>query len=411
MALFQYRGLDKSGRSVSGTMAAEDAINLEEKLRASGYWLLEAKAKSGNGTARNQAAGATSAISWGTGVKRRDLIEFCTMMSFQCRAGVPLVQGLKGVASDCANLRFRQIILGLAHHLESGLLLNEAMAQYPHIFPRQMTSVLRAGELGADMPGAFASVRNYLEWLEQMLRDVRQASIYPLIVLGVVCSFVLLLFSYVIPKFVTLLESAKVTLPLLTQIVFGASDFAKATWWIWPLSALASFLSLRAACRYSDRFRLWFDGLKLRVPVFGPMQMMLAISRFSHNLALLYKSGIAIVNALKLCEDLVGNAVVEKAVHEMQAAIEAGDSISEAMGRHKIFPSLLVRMVAIGETSGNLDLGLQNVSDYYHEIVPRRIKAIFALVEPAMIVFLVMLVGTIAIAIFLPILSLMSAIK
>src|SRR5207249_8751661 len=94
-------------------------------------------------------------LAWGTGVKRRDLIEFCTMMSFQCRAGVPLVQALKGVATDCVNLRFKQIILGLAQHLEAGLLLNEAMAQYPQIFPRQMTSVLRAGELGADMPGAF----------------------------------------------------------------------------------------------------------------------------------------------------------------------------------------------------------------------------------------------------------------
>ena len=411
MAVFQYRGLDKSGRSVSGTMAAEDTINLEEKLRASGYWLLDAQPKEGSRTSTKSGVARSRAMDWGTGVKRRDLIEFCTMMSFQCRAGVPLVQGLKGVAEDCTNLRFRAVIKGLAHHLESGLLLNEAMAQYPQIFPRQMTSVLRAGELGADMPGAFASVRDYLEWLEEMMRDVRQASIYPVIVFVVVCAFVLLLFSFVIPKFVTLLGAANVPLPMLTQIVFGASDFAKATWWLWPSLGIVGFVSVRTACRYSKRFRLWFDQLKLNLPVFGPMQLMLAISRFAHNLALLYKSGIPIVNALKLCEDLVGNAVVERSVRQMQAAIESGDSISDAMGRHKIFPSLLVRMVAIGETSGNLDVGLQNVSDYYHEVVPRRIKTIFALVEPAMIVFLVMLVGTIAVSIFLPILSLMSAIK
>src|SRR5438552_18943375 len=213
MAVFQYRGLDKSGRAIAGTMAAEDAINLEEKLRASGYWLLDAQAKEGTQTSR-KAGGGAGAIAWGTGVKRRDLIEFCTMMSFQCRAGVPLVQGLKGVAADCVNLRFRQIIKGLANHLEAGLLLNEAMAQYPQVFPRQMTSVLRAGELGADMPGAFSSVRDYLEWLEEMMRDVRQASIYPMIVFVVVCAFVLLLFSFVIPKFVTLLGAANVPLPL-----------------------------------------------------------------------------------------------------------------------------------------------------------------------------------------------------
>src|SRR6185503_18164194 len=112
MAVFQYRGLDKSGRAVAGTMAAEDATNLEEKLRASGYWLLDARAKQGTTTAKNDGVNP-GAIAWGTGVKRRDLIEFCTMMSFQCRAGVPLVQGLKGVAEDCVNLRFRVIILGL----------------------------------------------------------------------------------------------------------------------------------------------------------------------------------------------------------------------------------------------------------------------------------------------------------
>ncbi|HYV32871.1 MAG TPA: type II secretion system F family protein, partial [Candidatus Binatia bacterium] len=317
MALFQYRGLDKTGRAVAGTMAAEDATNLEEKLRASGYWLLDARAKEGTQSSRN-GDGKAGAIAWGTGVKRRDLIEFCTMMSFQCRAGVPLVQGLKGVAQDCTNLRFRAVLQGLTHHLEAGLLLNEAMAQYPQVFPRQMTSVLRAGELGADMPGAFTSVRNYLEWLEEMMRDVRQASIYPMIVLSVVCAFVLLLFSFVIPKFVTLLAAANVPLPLLTQIVFGASDFAKDTWWIWPLLGLVLYVSVRTACRLSSGFRFWYDQLKLGLPVFGELQLMLAISRFAHNLALLYKAGIPIVNALKLCEDLVGNAVVERSVHEMQ---------------------------------------------------------------------------------------------
>jgi type IV pilus assembly protein PilC len=406
MAVFQYRGLDNKGRAVIGTMAAEDAINLEEKLRASGYWLLKAEVKEHSASAKKGAFSGMAA-----GVKRRDLIEFCTMMSFQCRAGVPLVQALKVVGEDCPNLRFKRVIRDLHHHLEAGLLLNEAMKEYPDIFDRQMTSVLRAGELGADLPGAFVSIRNYLEWLEEMMRDVRQASVYPMIVLLVVCAFVLLLFSFVIPKFVTLLDAAKVTLPLLTQIVFGASDFAKSTWWIWILGAVTGLVSVRIASRFSKGFRLWLDRFKLKLPVFGELQQMLSISRFAHNLALLYRSGIPIVTALKLCEDLVGNAVVEKSVNEMQKAVESGDTISEAMGRHPIFPSLLVRMVAIGETSGNLDVGLQNVSDYYHDVVPRRIKTIFALVEPGLIVFLVMLVGTIAVSIFLPILSLMSAIN
>ena len=409
MTVFQYRGVDKTGRAIAGTMAAMDAINLEEKLRAGGYWLLDAQAKEQVATAK---VGAESVLgSWGTGVKRRDMIEFCTMMTFQTRAGVPLVQALKVIAEDCDNLRFKKIIQELYRHLEAGLLLNEAMSKYPQIFPRQLTSVLRAGELGADLPGAFNSIRMYLEWLEEMLRDVRQATIYPVIVLTVVCAFVLLLFSFVIPRFVTLLDVAHVALPLLTRIVFGASDFFKATWWMWPTAAILVFVSLKIGCRASPRFRLAVDHFKLKLPVFGELQQMLAVSRFAHNLAILYRSGIPIVTALKLCEDLVGNAVVEHCVNLMGKGVEAGETISESMGKHEIFPSLLVRMVAIGEASGNLDVGLQNVSDYYHDIVPRKIKTIFNLVEPGLIVFLVMLVGTIAVSIFLPILSLMTAIK
>ncbi|HEV8524362.1 MAG TPA: type II secretion system F family protein, partial [Terriglobales bacterium] len=291
MAVFHYRGVDNNGRSVAGVMAAEDAINLEEKLRAGGFWLLDAKQKSQPQSAKG--GGAAGWIAWGTGVKRRDLIEFCTMMSFQTRAGVPLVQALKMVGDDCDNLRFRRVIQGLYRHLEAGMLLNEALKEYPDVFPRQIASVVRAGELGADLPGAFVSVRNYLEWMDQMIRDVRQASIYPMIVLSVVCAFVLLLFSFVIPKFVTLLDAARVPLPLLTQIVFGASDFAKATWWVWPLIVILAFATVRIGCRVSSAFRMGLDRFKLKVPVFGELQMMLAVSRFAHNLALLYKSGIA----------------------------------------------------------------------------------------------------------------------
>src|SRR5207248_5088618 len=142
--------------------------------------------------------------------------------------------------------------------------------------------------------------------------DVRQASIYPMIVLSVVCAFVLLLFSFVIPKFVASLDVAHVALPLLTRIVFGASDFAKATWWIWPLAGFSVFAFVKIACRVSSGFRFGLDRLKLNLPIFGELQLMLAVSRFAQNLALLYKSGIPIVSALKLSEDLVGNAVVER---------------------------------------------------------------------------------------------------
>jgi type IV pilus assembly protein PilC len=333
------------------------------------------------------------------------------MLGFQTRAGVSLVTALKVAMEDCDNERFRAVLKGMYGHLESGLPFAEAMEKYPRVFPRQMISVVRAGEMSSKLPEAFFSVREYLEWVEQLIADTRQASIYPAVVVVVVAAFVLLLFSFVVPKFAALLTSARVPLPLITQVVFGISDFAKTTWWAWFLGFIGAFFGVKIARRVSPAFALWIDNIKLKLPVFGELNLMLAISRFAHNLGLLYRSGIPIVKSLKLCEGVVGNAVVENAITETYKSLEAGEIVSEGMGRHKVFPSLLMRMVIVGENTGTLDSALQNVSDFYNDRIRRRIKAALTLLEPMVIVFLVFLVGCIALAIFLPILALMGAIK
>jgi type II secretory pathway component PulF len=344
-------------------------------------------------------------------VSRRDLIEFCTLMSFQVRSGVSVVQALEVCAQDCENGTMRRVLGAVQRQVEAGLLLNEAMARYPRVFSRQMVSLVRTGEMSSKLPETFGDMRDYLDWLDRLMGDIRQASVYPAVVLVVILMFVLLLFTFVIPKFVDLLTVANVELPLVTQVVFGASDFAKATWWLWLGGLVLGPAGWKLGRRYSRRFALLVDGLKLKLPVFGELNHMLAISAFSHNLGLLYRSGVPILNVLELCRGLVGNRVVEEAVAEAHERIAAGSLVSEALRRYPVFPSLLLRMVRMGETSGNLDVALENVSTYYNEVIPRRLKRIFSIMEPALMIFLVALVGTIAMAVFLPILSLMGAIR
>jgi type IV pilus assembly protein PilC len=198
----------------------------------------------------------------------------------------------------------------------------------------------------------------------------------------------------------------------LTQIVFAAGDFAQATWWLWLPLLFLLVMGIPLGRRLSPRIALLLDHLKLRLPIFGQLNLMLALSRFAHNLSMLYRSGLAILEALKLCQHgLIGNAVVERAVAGVEADIKTGSTISEAMHRQPVFSALLVRMVAMGESSGSLDHALDNVCDYYTEIIPRRIKSVFSVLEPALMLFLIFLVGAVALAIYLPILSLMSAIK
>jgi type IV pilus assembly protein PilC len=247
--------------------------------------------------------------------------------------------------------------------------------------------------------------------MDRVLADVRQATMYPAIVATVVLGFVIFLFSVIIPKFAALLTSLKIQQPLLTRIVFGVGDFTQATWYLWlPLLLLAGF-TLAFGRRLSPRIALAIDYAKLHVPLFGELNVMLALSRFTHNLALLYRSGLPVLQALALCQrGLIGNTYIEKAVAGVEEDVKTGSTISEAMHRRKVFTALLKRMVAMGETSGNLDAALNNVSAYYTEVVPRRIKNIFSVFEPALMLFLIFLVGCVALAIYLPILSLMTAI-
>src|SRR5439155_5911897 len=177
------------------------------------------------------------------------------------------------------------------------------------------------------------------------------------------------------------------------KIVFTAGDAFKGTWGIWLPIFLGILIGVPLGRRFSPRFALLVDKYKLRLPVFGELNLMLALSRFTHNLAILYRSGLPILQALELCQQgLIGNLVVGRAVAGVEADIKTGSTISEAMHRQPVFSALLVRMVAMGETSGNLDKALNNVSDYYTEVIPRRIKSVFSVLEPALMLFLIFLV-------------------
>jgi type IV pilus assembly protein PilC len=389
-------------------MTADSEASLEEKLRAAGSWLLKAEQDAGVARQKLDAASRRGLSMFGR-VSRRDLIEFCTIMGFQTREGVPLISALETTSQECESPNFRIVLQGLQRHLEAGLFFHEALAHYPKIFPPNFISMVRAGENSGKLPDVFMDLRNYLEWLDGILADIRQASLYPAIVFTVVSGFVLFLFSFTIPKFAELLTSVKVKLPLMTQIIFGVSDFAKNTWWMWVLGFVVVLVTVKLLCRYSKAFALGYDQMKLKLPVFGELNHMLAISRFTHNVAILYRSGIVILQALELSKGLVGNRVVQQAVGEVSASVEAGEGISEAMKRHPVFPALLLRMVILGEKTGHLDTALENVSTYYNDVIPRRIKKIFTIMEPAIMLMLIGIVGVVALSIFLPILSLMDA--
>ena len=412
MPVYRYQAVDKRGRNLSGLMPAHDESNLEQKLKALGLWLTE--------VSREQPGLPTddlnpSEMHWHRirgKRQRRELIEFCTLMSYQVRVGIPLARALEVCSEDCKDIAFQNVLNGIENHIESGLHFYEALARYPRIFSAHFVSVIRAGELSSKLPETFEDLKKYLEWVDQLVADMRQATLYPSIVLAVISGFTVFLFSFIIPRFSELLSKLNVKQPMLTQVVFTAGDFARHTWWLWLGLFLLLAVGIPVGRQLSKNVLFHTDQLKLRLPVFGPLNLMLALSRFTHNLAILYRSGIPIIQALELCQrGLIGNAVIERAVEEVERDVKTGSTIGEAIHRHPVFPALLLRMISMGESTGHLDQALDNIAEYYNDVIPRRIKMVFGVLEPALMLFLVFMVGSVALAIYLPILSLMGSLS
>lgn len=412
MPVFRYQAIDKRGRNLGGLMPALDEPNLEARLKGLGLWLTEATLEKPEPAGTSPRRAEMRWLRLHGKRRRRELIDFCTLMTFQVRAGIPLAKALEVACQDCKDVTFQKVLTELQAHLESGLRFHEALKRYPEVFSPHFVSVIRAGELSSKLPETLDDLKDYLEWVERVVADVRQATLYPAIVLTVITAFVLFLFSTIIPKFADLLDKLNVQRPMLTNIVLTTSDVIKASWWIWLPLMVFLVIGVPILRHQSRRFAQVIDRLKLRLPVFGELNLMLALSRFTHNLAILYGAGIPILEALNMCQHgLIGNAYIEQAVARARANIVTGSTISEALHRQPVFSALLLRMVAMGEATGKLDEALQNVAGYYNEVIPRRIKNVFTVLEPAMMLFMIFLVGSIALAIYLPIITLMGSIR
>ena len=411
MPLYEYQAVDKRGRNLTGVMPAEDELSLDSKLKDAGLWLTDANITWPKSAANDPDAPVRRFKLRGAR-GRRELIDFCTLMTFQIRAGITVVRALEVACNDCKNEGFKDVLLDMQRQIEGGMRFHEAMAFYPGVFSAHFLTVIKAGESTSNLPEAFNDLKEYLDWVDKMLADVRQATIYPAIVVTVIAAFVIFLFTFIIPKFSDLLTKLHVPQPLLTQIVFGVGDLAQKTWWIVVPCFVIILLLFAFGRRISPKIGFVIDYIKIRLPLFGELNMMLALSRFAHNLSILYRSGLPIIQGLEMCQEgLVGNMVVEKAIAHVEEEVKTGSTISEAMHRHGVFTALILRMVAMGETSGNLDKALDNVSSYYNDVIPRRIKNIFSVLEPALMLFLIFLVGCVALAIYLPIISLMGAVR
>lgn len=401
MSVFHYKAYNAAGQAVSGAIETDSVATLETRLRLADIWLLEAR----EGAALADTTGDEASP---LKVGRTELISFFVQMSLLLKAGVSLAAALQRLAEDNTGTKLGAVLAGLREQVAVGTPLNQAMARYPRTFSRQIVAMIEAGEASGRMPEVFASLAGYYEWLDRLTGDIRQALIYPVMVISASVLLVLMLFTFVVPRFVALLTDLHLQVPLLTRIVMTISNGLVHGWPV-VLAAAFGLPAVFALALRVPAFALGVDRWLMRLPVFGELIAMFGLSRFSHNLAMLYRSGIPLVRGLEICATLVGNRAIEHAVNDARRGVLEGAPLHRCLAQHDLFPRTLITMIATGETSGRLDFALESASDYFNKIIPRRIKVIFAVFDPVMMVTLIGVVGLVALSVILPILQLWEA--
>jgi type IV pilus assembly protein PilC len=338
-------------------------------------------------------------------VKRGDLISFTVHLSTVLSAGVPILQGLDDMVEETENAYFSQVIRGVKNSIEEGSSISDAFAQYPDVFGDLYVAILRSGESTGRVDEVLKEITRFLEWQDELIGTVKQASTYPVIVLVAVSGLIGIMFTFVLPRFLTIFDDFNMALPLPTRIVIAISGFFQNFWWLLLLLIIAAFFGYRAANR-TTRGKAVIDKAKLRIPVFGDLVRKVALSRFSHYLATLFGAGVNIMEALEVVERVVGNAVLADVVRRARMQVGTGQSISGALRESREFPTMVVRMVSIGEATGNLEETLQRVSEYYDREVPQSVKRLMTALESMIIILLGVVILFVVLSIILPMLSL-----
>ena len=398
MPAFKYKAVDQSGKHVSGVLYAENEQVLQENLRNMRLYLIDARETK-----------PSQEIRLWKKVKRKDLLTFTVHLQTIVSAGIPIIQGLGDLIEQTNNQTFKKVLEDVRAAIQSGSTLSEALERHPKAFSNLFVSVIRAGEASGNLDSVLKDLIGFLEWQEEIISSIRQATIYPIIVLTAVTGLVILLMTFVFPRFSIIFEKANVPLPLPTRIVMAVSHLLVHDW-IYLIAILAVIIVLFQIFKKTDTGRHVVDNLKLKIPVFGKLILKINLSRFSHYLGTLIKAGIDITQALRIVEKVIGNVILSDIIRVVRARVQAGEFMSDTLKEYPQFPPLVVRMISIGETSGNLEETLGKVSSYYDREVPVTIKKVFAIFEPLVIVFLASIVLLMALSMFLPLYQMMGVI-
>ncbi|HEX6634633.1 MAG TPA: type II secretion system F family protein [Usitatibacter sp.] len=399
MALFAYRAVDADGRISTGNLDAVNAIDLELRLKRLGLDLVTFD------SVKRSTARRTRHVS------RTELIAFCFHLSQLLKAGVNIIEALTDLRDTVDNPGFRQVIAALLEDIEGGLKLSEAMANHPYCFDTVFVALVRAGEQSGNLTEVLDQLSDNLKWQDEIAAQARRALVYPTIVLVVIVAVIFVLMIFLVPQLASAFRSMVPKLPKETAALVALSNIFVKWWYLLVGVPLVAGIGAFVFARTNESAQRTLDALSLKLPVLGAIRQKIILARFSTYFAMLYRSGISVLDCIQICEKIVGNRVMEEGLQRVGRSISEGQGISQAFIATKLFPPLVLRMLRVGESTGGLDSALLNVSYFYNRQVREGIDRLQAMLGPATTVVLGLLIVGILYSIFLPIYDVIAKIK
>ena len=397
--LFDYKAVSAEGRIARGRLDAINLIDLEMRLKR-----MELDLVTGAPVRHNSLFGRRS-------VPRPELINFCFHLEQLARAGVPILEGLIDLRDSIEHPAFREVISGLIESIEGGQTLSQAMGAHPDTFSQVFINLIRAGEGSGQLAEVLTSLTESLKWEDELASQTKRLLMYPAFVATVVLSATFFLMVYMVPQLKLFVKNMGQTLPLQTRLLFFVSDLLVDYWYVFLLAPILATASLQLVLRSNPLARLQMDGIKLRLPIVGPILKKIILSRFASTFAMLYAAGIPILESIRTTQHIVGNRVVRRALQRVEQSIREGRNVAGAFHDVGIFPPLVVRMLRVGENTGGLDKALLNVSYFYTRDVKESVGRAQTMIEPMLTVFMGILLGWIMLSVIGPIYDVISKIK
>jgi type IV pilus assembly protein PilC len=403
-ATFAYKVRDRDGKLRSGSLQAATETQVATKLKAMGYSPLSITAAN-TGLQRE-----VTLPSIGKKVKLKELAVFSRQFATMINSGLSLLRALTILVEQTDNKKLQQALSEVRTDVETGSSLSGALARQPAFFPPLMVNMTKAGEVGGFLDLVLMQIAANYEAEVKLRGKIKAAMTYPAVVFVMAIVAVIGMLIFIVPVFAGLFAGFDAQLPAPTRFLVFLSGVAK---WAAPLGlvALIALVFTWPKIKNTPRVRNTLDPLKLKAPVFGPLAQKVALSRFARNLGTMMQSGVPILQSLDIVADTTGNVVLERAIRDVQNSVRQGEALAKPLENHWVFPPMVVQMMSVGEDTGALDTMLHKISEFYDQEVEATTEALTALIEPLMIAFLGAVIGSMIVALYMPIFSLMNVIK